>query len=95
MLCHCPFCLVELIMKIEITETPEITYNKIIYVFKVKIEGTEYKLSRHEDDNGAELYVEPEPENDEVYDAIENLFFHDRFHYNTTQAGETINIEEE
>ena len=51
-------------MKIEITETPEITYNKIIYIFKVKIEGIEYKLSRHEDDNGAELYIEPEPEKD-------------------------------
>ena len=82
-------------MKIEVTETPEITYNKIIYIFKVKIEGIEYKLSRHEDDNGAELYIEPEPEKDEVYNAIENLFFHDHFHYNTTQAGETINIEEE
>ena len=75
-------------MKIEITETPKITYNKIIYVFKAKVEGKEYKIGRHEDDNGAELYVEPQPESDEVYNAIEELFFHDDFHYNTTQAGE-------
>ena len=60
-------------MKIEITETPKITYNKIIYVFKAKIEGMEYEISRHDDDNGADLYVEPFPEKDEVYDAIENL----------------------
>ena len=33
------------------------------------------------------------PEKDEVYDAIENLFYHDRFHYNTTQAGETLEVE--
>jgi hypothetical protein len=26
-------------MKIEITETPKITYNKIIYVFKAKVEN--------------------------------------------------------
>ena len=75
-------------MKIEITETPKITYNKIIYVFKAKVEGKEYKIGRHEDDNGAELYVEPQPESDEVYNAIENLFFHDDFDYNTSQAGE-------
>ena len=80
-------------MKIEITETPKITYNKIIYVFKVMIEGIQYQLSRHEDDNGAELYVEPEPENNEVYDAIENLFYHARFHYNTTQAGEVLEVD--
>jgi hypothetical protein len=81
-------------MKIEITETPRITYSKIIYVFKVKVEGKEYKIGRHEDDNGAELYVDPTPEKDEVYDAIENLFFHDDFHYNTTQAGETLEVED-
>ena len=80
-------------MKIEITETPKITYNKIIYVFKAKIEGMEYEISRHDDDNGADLYVEPFPEKDEVYDAIENLFYHDRFHYNTTQAGEVLEVE--
>ena len=80
-------------MKIEITETPKITYNKIIYVFKAKIEGIEYEISRHDDDNGADLYVEPFPEKDEVYDAIENLFYHDRFHYNTTQAGEVLEVE--
>ena len=51
-------------------------------------EGKEYKIGRHEDDNGAELYIEPQPESDEVYNAIEELFFHDDFHYNTTQAGE-------
>ena len=77
-------------MKIEITETPKITYNKIIYVFKVKIKDTEYQLSRHEDDNGAELFVEPQPKSDEVYEAIEDLFFHDDFDYNTVQAGEEI-----
>ncbi len=75
-------------MKIEITKTPEITYNKVIYVFKAKVEDKEYKIGRHEDDNGAELYIEPQPESDEVYNAIEELFFHDDFHYNTTQAGE-------
>ena len=80
-------------MKIEITETPKITYNKIIYVFKAKVEGKEYKIGRHEDDNGAELYIEPQPESDEVYNAIENLFFDDHFHYNTTQAGEEIFID--
>ena len=80
-------------MKIEITETPKITYNKIIYVFKAKVEGKEYKIGRHEDDNGAELYIEPQPETDEVYNAIENLFFDDHFHYNTTQAGEKIFID--
>ena len=80
-------------MKIEITETPKITYSKIIYTFKLKIEGTEYKIGRHEDDNGAELFVEPQPETDEVYDAIENLFWHDNFHYNTTQAGEILEVE--
>ena len=81
-------------MKIEITETPKVTYNKIIYVFKAKVEGKEYKICRHEDDNGAELFVEPHPETDEAYDAIENLFWHDGFHYNTTQAGETIDLED-
>ena len=81
-------------MKIEITETPKITYSKIIYVFKAKVEGVEYKLGRHEDDNGAELFVEPTPEKDEVYDALEELFFHDSFDYNTTQAGETIDLED-
>ena len=80
-------------MKIEITETPKITYSKIIYAFKVKVEGVEYKIGRHEDDNGAELFVEPQPETDEVYDAIENLFWHDNFHYNTTQAGEILEVE--
>jgi hypothetical protein len=80
-------------MKIEITETPKITYSKIIYVLKVKVEGVEYKIGRHEDDNGAELFVEPTPEKDEVYDAIENLFYHDRFHYNTTQEGEILEVE--
>ena len=79
-------------MKIEITETPKITYSKIIYAFKVKVEGVEYKIGRHEDDNGAELFVEPQPETDEVYDAIENLFWHDNFHYNTTQAGEILEV---
>ena len=81
-------------MKIEITETPKITYNKVIYVFKAKIEDKEYKIARHEDDNGAELYVDPEPEKDEVYDALEELFFHYDFHYNTTQAGEIIDLED-
>ena len=95
MFCHCPFCLVKFIMKIEITETPRITYNKIIYVFKVMIEGIQYQLSRHEDDNGAELFVEPQPETDEVYEAIENLFFHDDFDYNTSQAGEKFYIDDE
>ena len=95
MFCHRPFYLVEFIMKIEITETPKITYNKIIYVFKVMIEGIQYQLSRHEDDNGAELYVEPQPETDEVYEAIENLFFHDDFDYNTSQAGEKFYIDDE
>ena len=80
-------------MKIEIIETPKITYSKIIYVFKVKVGGVEYKIGRHEDDNGAELFVAPTPEKDEVYDAIENLFYHDRFHYNTTQAGEVLEVE--
>ena len=80
-------------MKIEITETPKITYNKIIYVFKAKVEGKEYKIGRHEDDNGAELYIEPQPETDEVYNAIENLFFDAHFHYSTTQAGEKIFID--
>ena len=80
-------------MKIEITETPKITYSKIIYAFKVKVEGVEYKIGRPEDDNGAELFVEPQPETDEVYDAIENLFWHDNFHYNTTQAGEILEVE--
>ena len=80
-------------MKIEITETHKITYNKIIYVFKAKVEGKEYKIGRHEDDNGAELYIEPQPESDEVYNAIENLFFHDDFDYNTSQAGEEIFID--
>ena len=56
-------------MKIEITETPKITYNKVVYMFKAKIEDKEYKIGRHEDDNGAELFVEPHPEKDEVYDA--------------------------
>ena len=82
-------------MKIKITKTPEITYNKVIYVFKVKIEDTEYQLSRHEDDNGAELFVEPQPKSDEVYEAIEDLFFHDDFHYNTTQAGEEFYTHED
>ena len=82
-------------MKIEITESPKITYNKIIYVFKAKIEGIEYEISRHDDDNGADLYVEPFPEKDEVYDAIENLFYHDRFHYNTTQSGEILEVEDQ
>ena len=95
MFCHYTFRLVELIMKIEITETPKITYNKIIYVFKVMIEGIQYQLSRHEDDNGAELFVEPQPETDEVYEAIENLFFHDDFDYNTSQAGEKFYIDDE
>ena len=81
-------------MRIEITETPKITYSKIIYVFKAKVEGIEYKIGRHEDDNGAELFVEPTPEKDEVYDALEELFFHDDFHYNTTQAGETIDLKD-
>jgi hypothetical protein len=80
-------------MKIEITETPKITYNKVIYVLKIKVEDTEYKVSRHEDDNAAELYIEPHPEKDEVYDAIENLFSHDDFHYNTTQSGDTLEVE--
>ena len=80
-------------MKIEITKTPKITYNKVIYVFKAKVEGKEYKIGRHEDDNGAELYIEPQPESDEVYNAIENLFFHDDFDYNTSQAGEEIFID--
>ena len=80
-------------MKIEITKTPKITYSKIIYAFKVKVEGVEYKIGRHEDDNGAELFVEPQPETDEVYDAIENLFWHDNFHYNTTQEGEILEVE--
>ena len=82
-------------MKIQITETPKITYNKIIYVFKVKIKDIEYQLSRHEDDNGAELFVEPQPKEDEVYDAIEDLFYHDNFHYNTTQAGEEFFTDDE
>ena len=82
-------------MKIKITETPKITYNKVIYVFKVKIQDTEYQLSRHEDDNGAELFVEPQPKSDEVYEAIENLFYHDHFHYNTSQAGEEYFTDED
>ena len=82
-------------MKIEITETPKITYSKIIYAFKVKVEGVEYKIGRHEDDNGAELFVEPTPEKDEVYDALENLFWHDGFHYNTSQAGQILEIEDQ
>ena len=82
-------------MKIKITETPKITYNKVIYVFKVKIEDTEYQLSRHEDDNGAELFVEPQPKSDEVYEAIEDLFYHDHFHYNTSQAGEEFFTDED
>ena len=82
-------------MKIEITETPKITYSKIIYVFKAKVEGIEYEIGRHEDDNGAELYVEPQPKTDEVYEAIENLFYHRNFHYNTTQEGEEFSIDEE
>lgn len=81
-------------MKIEITETPKITYNKVVYMFKAKIEDKEYKIGRHEDDNGAELFVEPHPEKDEVYDAIENLFFHDDFDYISTQAGETLEVED-
>ena len=82
-------------MKIKITETPKITYNKIIYVFKLVVEDIEYQISRHEDDNGAELFVEPQPEKDEVYDAIENLFYHDDFDYNTAQSGEEFSIDEE
>ena len=80
-------------MKIKITEKPEVTYSKVIYVFKAKVGDKEYKICRHEDDNGAELFVEPQPETDEVYDAIENLFWHDNFHYNTTQAGEILEVE--
>ena len=82
-------------MKIEITETPKITYSKVIYVFKAKVGGKEYKIGRHEDDNGAELYVEPQAETDEVYEAIENLFFHDDFDYSTAQAGQKIFTDED
>ena len=80
-------------MKIEITKTPEITYSKIIYVFKAKVEGVEYKIGRHEDDNGAKLFIEPQPETEKVYYAIEELFFHDHFHYNTTQEGDVLEVE--
>ena len=86
-------------MKVEITETPKITYNKIIYVFKAKVEGKEYKIGRHEVlipspflDNRPELYVTPHPKSDKVYDAIEKLFLQDDFDYNTTQAGEILTI---
>ena len=82
-------------MKIKITEKPEVTYSKVIYVFKAKVGNKEYKICRHEDDNGAELFVEPQPETDEVYNAIEELFFHDNFHYNTTQEDEEFSIDEE
>ena len=81
-------------MKIEITETPKVTYSKMSYMFRAKIEDQEYKICRVEDDNGAEVFIEPFPEKDEVYDSIENLFFHDNFHYNTTQAGETLEVED-
>ena len=40
-----------------------------------------------------ELFVEPQPETDKVYDAFEELFFNDNFHYNTTQAGEILEVE--
>jgi hypothetical protein len=81
-------------MKIEITETPKVTYDKVIYVFKAKIGDVEYQISRHEDDNGSETFCDPEPNSDEIYEAIELLFENDGFHYNTTQAGETIDLED-
>jgi len=80
-------------MKIEITETPQITYNKVIYAFKAKIKDVEYQIHRHEDDNGAETFCDPEPNSDEIYEAVEAIFENDSFHYNTTQAGETIDLE--
>ena len=83
-------------MKIEITETPRITYSKIIYVFKAKIEDIEYKISRSQDynvDDPFNLIIDPLPEKDEVFDAIENLFHHKNFHHNTTQAGEILEVE--
>ena len=80
-------------MKIEITETPKVTYDKIIYVFKAKIGDVEYQIARHEDDNGSETFCHPEPNSDEIYVAVEAIFENDNFHYNTTQAGETIDLE--
>ena len=82
-------------MKIKITKTPKVTYSKLIYDFKVIVEDIEYQISRHDDDNGVELFVDPQPEKDEVYDAIESLFYHRNFHYNTTQEGEEFSIDEE
>lgn len=82
-------------MKIEITETPKVTYDKVIYVFKAKIGDVEYQISRHEDDNGSETFCDPEPNSDEIYEAIELLFEHSLFHYNTTQAGAIINLDDD
>tara|TARA_E500000178_G_scaffold146943_1_gene146615 strand:+ start:402 stop:647 length:246 start_codon:yes stop_codon:yes gene_type:complete len=81
-------------MKIEITETPKVTYDKVIYGFKAKIKDVEYEIFRHEDDNGAETFCDPEPNSDEIYEAIELLFEDDRFHYNTSQSGEIIDLED-
>ena len=74
-------------MKIEITQAPEITYTKVVYLFKAKIQDIEYKIGRRQDSYGEEIYIEPRPKKEEVNTAIENLFTHKDFHYNTTQEG--------
>lgn len=89
-------------MKIEITETPRLTHERICYVFTAKIEGKEYEIGRHEtwskcatdeyNNENKHFNVAPHPEKIEIYDAIQNLFINKDFHRNTTQEGEVFEI---
>jgi hypothetical protein len=71
-------------MDITIITQPKEVYNKVIYTFEAKIKDEVYSVARHEDDNGADLYINDSKGQDvdrAIYDIMEQLFYHDDFNY--------------
>ena len=72
-------------MDITIVQQPKEVYSKIIYTLEAKVNDEVYSVARHEDDNGAELYINDskgEDVDNDIYDIMERLFFHADFNYN-------------
>ena len=95
-------------MKVILTESTQIVYQKTTHEIKVDIDGVEYIIRHAEDDNGVEYYVWSENlndgkwtnpydlENGELKDVIEKLAnaAYDEFIFSDSNVGKEVDLEE-
>lgn len=95
-------------MKVTLTQSTQVVYQKTTHEITVDIDGVEYIIRHSEDDNGVDYYVWSENLNDgnwmnpyhiedeELKDVIEKLAnaAYDEFLFSDSREGQEINLEE-